>query len=248
MSRLNVVNSLILINIIIFIIGYNVPSLTSHLALFFPENKAFHFWQLITYMFVHGSISHILFNMLGLWMFATPLERILGHKTFLFFYFACGVGGAMIYIAINTYQVDGLMQLLIKANFNIAQIHQMLQLGQYPAHILSSEQATKLITLYLIPTVGASGAIYGILVAYAVLFPNTKLILIFLPFPIAAKYFVPMLISLDLFSGVTGFSIFGGNVAHFAHIGGAVVGFFFIVYWHQKYSFLFSKKPENMVI
>jgi membrane associated rhomboid family serine protease len=98
----------------------------------------------------------------------------------------------------------------------------------------SEEKLQDFWRLFNMPVVGASGAIYGVLVAFGMLFPNAKLFLIFLPVPIAAKYFIPVLIALDLFSGVTGFSIFGGGIAHFGHVGGAIIGFLLMWYWRGR--------------
>ena len=149
------------------------------------QTPCFELWQPFTYMFLHGGLMHLAFNMIGLWFFGQVLERLWGGRNLLYFYIACGVGAAL------------LSQLI----------------DQYLLHQITGRM------------VGASGAIYGILVAFSVLFPNHKIMLIFLPVPISAKVFVPILLLIDLTGGITGFSIFGGNIAHFAHIGGALVGF-----------------------
>jgi len=231
---INIVNILIIINIVVFIVS-NIVDLRSLFALYFPKNINFHLWQFFSHLFMHGGITHLLFNMFALWMFATPLEKILRKKYFLFFYFACGVGGSLIYTAINLYQFNGVEQLLINAHFTSQDIQTMLDHGQYPPSILSEAQAKTLLSLYLIPTVGASGAIYGILVVYAFIFPNNKLLFLFFPVPIAAKYFIPALLTFDLFSGITNISLFGDGIAHFAHIGGAIIGFLFVLYWLRKH-------------
>ena len=112
----------------------------------------------------------------------------------------------------------------------------MLQSGSYTGPRNSPEIRAAVVDLYRIyvgPMVGASGAIYGILVAFGLLYPNAKLALLFLPVPIAAKFFIPILLALDLFSGVTGFSLFGGGIAHFAHIGGALIGFLLMWHWRK---------------
>ena len=118
-----------------------------------------------------------------------------------------------------------------------ADIQVLLESGRYSNAILDYVPESKLSEIYHIyntPAVGASGAIYGVLVAFGMTFPNAKLALIFLPVPISAKYFIPALIALDLFSGVTGFSIFGGGIAHFAHVGGAIIGFIMMKYWQRN--------------
>ncbi|MCF6189342.1 MAG: rhomboid family intramembrane serine protease [Cocleimonas sp.] len=230
---LNSVTILLGITVLVYFASNSIE-LTETFALYFPQNKNFGAWQFVTYMFMHGSLTHLLFNMFALWMFGTQLESIWGAKRFVFFYFVCGIGAALIYTAINTYEFNNIYSLLSDTGMRDFDIQSMIDRQVYPTDILSEEQAIQLISTYNIPMVGASGAIYGILVAFAFNFPNHKLLLIFLPYPIAAKFFVPALIALDLFSGITGFSLFGGGVAHFAHVGGAVIGFLMMLYWGRK--------------
>ena len=228
---LTTVNVLIAINAFIYFASQSTGGqLLENMALYFPKNEHFGIWQLFTHMFMHGSIPHLLFNMFALWMFGTPLERIWGKERFLLFYFLSGIGAAVFYTTINYYQFDTVYNDLIGAGLSPADIQSSLEKSMYYPALEGSE---KLLSLYQVPMVGASGAIYGILVAFGVLFPNTKLALLFFPVPVAAKYFIPAIIALDLFSGVTGFSIFGGGVAHFAHVGGAVIGFLLMMYWRK---------------
>ena len=231
---LNTVITLVAINTLLFFASTSVSNLTDLLALYFPLNPNFSPWQFVSHMFMHGGVTHLLFNMLALWMFGSYLENIWGGKRFLIFYFICGVGAAAIYTAINYYQFNAVYEVLRGTGLSAFDIQSMIDKSEYPSNVLSEDQAMDLIGIFNTPMVGASGAIYGVLVAFAFNFPNHKLMLIFLPYPIAAKYFVPALISLDLFSGVTGFSIFGGGVAHFAHVGGAIIGFLMMVYWRKK--------------
>ena len=229
---LNAVMVLIGINLLIFYIDRSLD-LTQLLALYFPENEHFRGWQFVTHLFMHGGFMHILFNMMALWMFGSHLEAIWGKRYFLLFYFVCGIGAAAIYTAVNYYQFNSIYTLLADTGLSHVDINDMIKQGVYPTNILTEAQARQLIGTFQTPMVGASGAIYGILVAFAFNFPNHKLMLIFIPYPIAAKYFVPALISLDLFSGVTGFSIFGGGVAHFAHVGGAIIALLMIMFWRK---------------
>lgn len=231
----SVVNILIAINIVIFIgTSGNPGGLNDLLALHFSQNENYHVWQYVTHMFMHGSLPHLLFNMLALWMFGTQLEKVLGKSRFILFYFACGIGAALIYNAVNQFQFNEVYNILVNAGVSSTEISSMIAQQVYPPKILSADQASTLLNIYHAPMVGASGAIYGVLVAYALTFPNAKLMLIFIPYPIAAKYFVPVLIGIDLFSGVTGFSIFGGGIAHFAHVGGAIIGFILMLLWRNK--------------
>ena len=195
-------------------------------ALFLPNNEQYRSWQYLSSMFMHGDLMHLLLNMFGLWMFGRLLERHWGSSRFLMFYLICGIGGGLIYTWVNSYQFNGLIQQFNQLGLRPAQLELMLAEGRYPIMDgLTEKMVSDYYMLYHIPAVGASGAIYGILAAYAYCFPNHKLMLIFIPYPIAAKFFVPVLLLIDLLSGVTGFSIFGMNIAHFAHVGGAVVGF-----------------------
>jgi len=232
------VKHLIILNVILFaasqFMGLN---LSNWLALYFPENEHFGIWQFITHMFMHGGFTHILFNMYALWAFGSPLEQMWGRNKFLFFYFSAGIGAGLIYTAVNYFQFNSVFNELVSAGVSNSDIQNLLETGRYNTDILnqvSEKRITDLYQIYNTPAVGASGAIYGVLVAFGMSFPNAKLALIFLPVPIAAKYFIPVLIGLDLFSGLTGFSLFGGGVAHFAHVGGAIIGFIIMKYWQKN--------------
>lgn len=213
--------------LVFFVVQASQLPQADNFALYLTENDKFRYWQYLSSMFMHGSLMHLLFNMLALWMFGTALERLWGGARFLVFYLLCGVGAGLIYNMINVYQFNQLTAQFQELGLSSADIQRMATQGEYLTNImgLTKDLVAKYYLMYHTPTLGASGAIYGVLVAFAFCFPNTKLIFIFLPIPIAAKYFVPAIILLDLVSGVTGFSIFGDNVAYFAHVGGGVVGF-----------------------
>ena len=236
MPRLtDAIKHLIIINVILFVAPQLLQmDLTNLFALHFPQNENFGFWQYITHVFMHGSFPHILFNMYGLWAFGTPLEHMWGKNKFLFFYFSAGIGAGLIYTLVNYYQFNTIYEQLISMGISSSDIQQILDSGKYNQNIisLSNKTMSEFYSLYHTPAVGASGAIYGVLVAFGLAFPNAKLALIFFPVPVAAKYFIPLMILGDLFFGVTKYSI--GNVAHFAHIGGAVIGFFIAWYWKKN--------------
>jgi membrane associated rhomboid family serine protease len=239
MSRITeTVKHLIILNVI-FYIGSQIvgPPAYELFALYFPKNEHFHFWQLVSHMFMHDSqsIMHILFNMLGLWMFGSPLEQILGRNRFLFFYFSAGIGAALIHTFVNYYQFNDAYQAMLGAGFSENEILQFAKSGSYRSDLpIAQDVLRDLYTTFNTPAVGASGALYGILVAFGMMFPNTSLFLMFIPIPIKAKYFIPGLILMDLYSGFSGSSIFGSGIAHFAHIGGALFGFLMMWYWKNN--------------
>lgn len=230
------IKHLIIINVILFLAPqfFKGIDLQGLFALHFPESPEFGIWQYITHLFMHGSFSHLLFNMYGLWAFGTPLEQMWGRNKFLFFYFSAGLGAGLIYTAVNYYQFNGIYEQLIGDGLNATDIQTLLDTGRYNTSLisLSNETLSEFYSLYHTPAVGASGAIYGVLVAFGLSFPESKLALIFFPVPIAAKYFIPVMILGDLFFGVTRYSI--GNIAHFAHIGGALIGFLIAWYWKNN--------------
>ncbi|SOS48513.1 Rhomboid family intramembrane serine protease [Tenacibaculum dicentrarchi] len=225
--------------IIINVIMYFAPQLlnldvTNIFALHYPENEHFGAWQYVTHIFMHGSPMHLIFNMYALWAFGTPLEQMWGKNKFIFFYFSAGIGAGLIYTLVNYYQFSGIYEQLINLGISPIEIKTLLNTGQYNDTLitLSNEKMSEFYSLYHTPAVGASGAVYGILVAFGLMFPNSKLALIFFPVPIAAKYFIPLMIAGDLFFGVTKYSI--GNIAHFAHVGGAIIGFIIAWYWKKN--------------
>ena len=235
-----IVKQLLIINIIFFIGSQLVPVSYEFLAMFFPENPSFKVWQPLTHMFMHGNLMHIAFNMFALYSFGSTLEHIWGGKKFLFFYLSCGLGAALLHTGVNYYFYDEAITILGNNGFAKADILSLLNEGKIDTRwqqVLSPTQFDGFASGYVGTVVGASGAIYGLLVAFAFMFPNTELALLFIPVPIKAKYFVPGLLCLDLFLGFKGGSLFGGGgsgIAHFAHIGGALAGFLMMRYWQKN--------------
>ena len=223
------IKHLIIINVILFVAPQLLQlDFTNMLALHFPENEHFGFWQYITHMFMHASFSHILFNMYGLWAFGTPLEQIWGKKKFLFFYFSAGLGAGIIYTLVNYYQFNAALETLVTSGISQNEILELMN----PTKMYQNQDLQTMNQLYNTPAVGASGAVYGVLAAFGLYFKDAKLALIFLPIPIAAKYFIPVMIFGDLFFGMTKYSV--GNIAHFAHIGGALIGFIIAYSWKKN--------------
>ena len=166
-------------------------------------------------------------------MFGSILERFWGGKKFLFFYISCGLGAALVHQGVNYYEFHSAYNLLIERGINQEDINSVLH-SSHPYYVDSV--VNSLSTSYKIPVVGASGAIYGILVAFGFMFPNEKLMLLFIPVGIKAKFFIPALLLYDFLSGLNGSSVFGfgGGVAHFAHLGGALTGFLIMWYWKKN--------------
>jgi membrane associated rhomboid family serine protease len=234
------VAALLIVNIVAFAAGYLLPGGQEQMvdvgALWYPTNGHFSLWQLVSYMFLHANLTHIFFNMFALVSFGSILEREWGAGRFLLFYFLCGVGAGLVQTAVNWQEFAGLHARLVAAGLTSPDIDALLAAGrgQLPADPAVKAVLIELYQIYATPMLGASGAIYGLLVAFGFLHPNAKLAVIFVPVPVAAKYFIPGLLLLDLFSGVTGFSLFGAGIAHYAHLGGAAIGFLLMLLWRKR--------------
>lgn len=227
-----VVKNLLIINGIFFlaklVLG-NQINLNDLLGAHYFDSPKFQVWQPITYMFMHGDFMHLFFNMFGLFMFGGILEQKWGPKRFINFYLITGLGAlALQWLVqgIEIYQITG--SFLNKD----AAFLEMLTKGQYDTTVYSANQAATLYSNYSFPMVGASGAVFGIMTAFAVLYPNVELMLMFIPFPVKAKYFIPIYIVIELFLGVA--RIPGDSIAHFAHLGGALIGFILVKLWKDK--------------
>jgi membrane associated rhomboid family serine protease len=238
-----VVKQLLIINILFFIGSQLVPASYDLFALYYPESNKFMGWQLITHMFMHApfpNIMHILFNMFALYSFGSALEHFWGGKKFLFFYISCGLGAALLHTGVNYYYFQEGINTLTANGFVKSEILQTLNEGKINTRwqeLLSVSDFESFTSSYFGTVVGASGAIYGLLVAFAFMFPNAELALMFIPVPIKAKYFVPGILAIDLFLGFKGQSIFGAGstgVAHFAHVGGALTGFLMMWFWKKN--------------
>jgi membrane associated rhomboid family serine protease len=234
------VKQLLIINILFFLGTQMVGEQAyNYLSLFFFENAKFQYWQPLTHMFMHGGFMHIAFNMFALYSFGSALEHFWGGKKFLFFYISCGLGAALLHTGVNYFMFHHGLNALIEAGFNPTEIYALLNDGRMDTtwiDTLGNSGLSNFTGAFASPAVGASGAIYGLLVAFAFMVPNAELALMFIPIPIKAKYFVPGLLCIDLFLGLKGESIFGGasGIAHFAHIGGALVGFLMMWYWKKN--------------
>ena len=208
--------NLLIVNVLAFIATFVFErsgiDLTRMLGLHFFLASEFHIYQFITYMFLHGGFTHILFNMFALWMFGSVIERVWGPKKFLFYYICCGVGAGFTQELVQyiTYSMEGIAA------------YQYVNAG--------GVQMTTDAYINLWTTIGASGAVYGILLAFGMIFPNERLFIIPFPFPIKAKWLIVGYIAIELFSAMSGP---GDGVAHMAHLGGMLFGFLLIRYWQK---------------
>ena len=230
------VKHLLIINVIFFVASISLGDLVYDLfALHYPSNPKFKIWQPLTHMFMHGDIGHIFFNMFGLYMFGTPIGQMWGRKKFIFFYLSTGFGAAAFQLLLYYFQVNQVSNILLAEGLTSSQISTFFQTSDLSYSMVERIGREKLLSglsTFNSVMVGASGALYGILVAFAFLFPNARLMLLFPPIPVKAKILVPILILSDLFFGFTSYSI--GPIAHFAHVGGAVTGLVMLWYWKKN--------------
>lgn len=211
------IKNIIIINVLVMIMTMlNEDFMYETFSLFYPTSPFFHWWQPVTHMFMHGGFWHLFFNMYTLYIFGSVLERVWGTRKFLVFYFVTGLGAALIHTGVEWIQMQSWLG----------------QAAEGSAAALSSIHALK-----MTPTVGASGAIYGVLMGYAMLYPDSILTLIFPPVSMKAKWFVLIFAAIELLTGVTGT---GGGIAHFAHLGGLIFGYLLILYWKRNHT-LYSR-------
>lgn len=203
--------------------------LTKIFGLYFPLSQSFKPYQLITYMFMHADLSHIFFNMLSLWMFGSTIENLWGWKRFSVFYVVTSFGGAFLYLAVKYFQINQLQGQMPPELFS-AIVNGATSISD-PEGSVNFNKAIELYSLINIPVIGASGAVYGVLLAFGMMFPNTEIMMLFLPIPIKAKYLVLIMGALELFLGISNTS--GDNVAHFAHLGGMLFGFILVKFWNK---------------
>jgi len=206
-----VVKNLLIINILLFLLDSALRNfginLTRTLGLYYPLSENFLPTQYLTYLFMHGSFMHLFFNMFALWMFGYTLENAWGSKRFLFFFLFCGVGAGLIQNIVVAYEVWNFTQ----------QGYSAISVARYMNNAV---------------VIGASGSVYGILLAFGMMYPNMRVYVYFL-FPVKVKYLVSFLALLALFSGFGGGG--GSNIAHFAHLGGMLFAFILIMYWRRSY-------------
>jgi membrane associated rhomboid family serine protease len=237
-----VVKNLLVLNIIMFVLYLLVNSighidLNILLGLYFYKSDDFKSWQILTHMFMHGGFMHIFMNMWALVLFGQVLESVWGPKRFLIYYTICGLGAALTMQVIQGIQYNHLHEIISPQNM------QYLLDKNYDALTIGSQKElsdiVKMKDILWGPTVGASGAIFGLLLAFGILFPNTPLMFMFIPIPIKAKYFiigyglVELYLAVMQYSSTTGQTGMMDNVAHVAHLGGMIFGYILIRYWRK---------------
>ena len=206
-----VTKNLIIINVIIFVATLiNQEFMIGTFALFYPTSPFFRWWQVVTHMFMHGGFWHIFFNMYTLLIFGSVVERIIGPKKFLLFYFICGFGAVALHLGVEYLQMQAYMDGVAQGSARALQNIEMIKMT---------------------PTVGASGAIYGVLMGYAMLFPESRMTLLFPPVTLSAKWMVVVFAVIELLTGVTGLA---SGIAHFAHLGGMLIGWLMILWWRKR--------------
>jgi len=242
-----ITKTLIIANILLFLLTFLLESSNIRLELilgaFFPGSPNFHLHQIITHIFMHGSFAHILFNMIALWSFGSAIEMTLGTKKYAIFYFVCGIGSYILFNVVNYIQIKGIIDSLFAQGTDVEQIFYSAKRnldGGFAdeaslsiRYVGNVEEIRKLFSFLVTPMVGASGAIYGLLVAFALLYPDARIMMLIPPIPIKAKYLMPILIVIELYLGTNNFQ--GDNVAHFAHLGGAFIGFILIKIWTKNH-------------
>lgn len=249
-----VVKNLIIINVIMALASWLLPVIDDKLALYYFKSPNFQWWQYFTHMFMHGGFFHIFFNMYALFVFGVLLEQYWGSKRFLTFYLLVGLGAAFFYTMVNYIEYSAMEKaahafmntptpMLLKdfisnhvTNPNREIYDFINEWVKDPGNKTYIDQAVNEVNEYVkivynIPMVGASGAVFGVLLAFGMMFPNLELMLLFPPIPIKAKYFVLIYGAIELYLG---FSRPGSNIAHFAHLGGMLFGFILIKLWQKR--------------
>ncbi len=229
-KNLLIINGLFYLLTIVLGSTFNI-NLVKYLGLHYPLSNDFGVWQLVTYMFMHDThgFAHILFNMFALWMFGNTLENVWGSKRFLNYYLITGIGAGVVQIIVAWIRISS-----VEANLHAEQIAMVIQNG---TELLNSGRnytdigMGNLNLLINTSTVGASGAVFGILLAFGMMFPNS-IIYVYFAIPVKAKFFVLIYGAIEVYMGFANST--GDNVAHFAHLGGMIFGFFLIMYWKKK--------------
>lgn len=238
-----VVKNLLILNVLFFGATYVLRNagidLEYILGAFYFDSQFFRVWQLISYMFMHGNFQHIFFNMFALFMFGRVLEERWGAKRFINFYLITGLGAVALQMGVQAYEVYQITGHVIN---NPIAVDLAANMAKVNVPGITGAARDTLIGIYGFPMVGASGAIFGLLVAFGMLYPNAEMFIMFIPIPVKAKYIIPVYILVELSLGVA--RVPGDSIAHYAHLGGALLGFILIKLWKDKDNDRFYKYYE----
>jgi len=222
------VKNIIIINVLIYLACFVVPGLNDALTGYYFASLNFRPWQIVTHMFMHSQydFTHIFFNMYALYLFGTALENYWGTKKFVIYYMTCGVGAFFLHMGVSYFEIQKMMQSLTDK-----EIYQVMITGLQEGRAYKV-QMVELYSAINTGVVGASGAVFGVLLGFGMLFPNTELMLLFPPIPLKAKYFVMIYGAIEFFLAMR--QTTGDNVAHYAHLGGMLFGYLLLKYWQKN--------------
>lgn len=222
------VKNIIIINVLIYLACFVVPGLNDALTGYYFASPNFRPWQIVTHMFMHSQydFTHIFFNMYALYLFGTALENYWGTKRFVIYYMTCGVGAFFLHMGVGYFEIQKMMQVL-----SDKEIYQVMITGLEEGKAYKV-QMVELYSAINTGVVGASGAVFGVLLGFGMLFPNTELMLLFPPIPLKAKYFVMIYGAIEFYLAMR--QTTGDNVAHYAHLGGMLFGYLLLKYWQKN--------------
>ena len=222
------VKNIIIINVLIYLACFVVPGLNDALTGYYFASPNFRPWQIVTHMFMHSmdDFTHIFFNMYALYLFGTALENYWGTKRFVIYYMVCGVGAFFLHMGVNFLEIQKIIQSLSTSEVNDVMERNPEFWSHYNSHMKDLYHAINS------GVVGASGAVFGVLLGFGMLFPNTELMLLFPPIPLKAKYFVMIYGAIEFYLAMR--QTTGDNVAHYAHLGGMLFGYLLLKYWQKN--------------
>jgi len=222
------VKNIIIINVLIYLACFVVPGLNDALTGYYFASPNFRPWQIVTHMFMHSQydFTHIFFNMYALYLFGTALENYWGTKRFVIYYMTCGVGAFFLHMGVGYFEIQKMMQVL-----SDKEVYQVMITGLEEGKAYKV-QMVELYSAINTGVVGASGAVFGVLLGFGMLFPNTELMLLFPPIPLKAKYFVMIYGAIEFYLAMR--QTTGDNVAHYAHLGGMLFGYLLLKYWQKN--------------
>ncbi|MFM2316074.1 MAG: hypothetical protein RLZZ155_406 [Bacteroidota bacterium] len=222
------VKNIIIINVLIYLACFVIPGLSENLTGYYFASPNFRPWQIVTHMFMHSmsDFTHIFFNMYALYLFGTALENYWGTKKFVIYYMTCGIGAFFLHMGVSYFEIQKMMHALTDR-----EIYQVMVTGLEEGKAYKV-QMVDLYSAINTGVVGASGAVFGVLLGFGMLFPNTELMLLFPPIPLKAKYFVMIYGAIEFYLAMR--QTAGDNVAHYAHLGGMIFGYLLLKYWQKN--------------